>query len=85
MVGKVNMHIDGLVQERRKSSALAMELRLSCINPLISSSYYTWLFCDTDVKWEDFFFSLGPLWLWAKTTHLILEVCGQVHFGPEHS
>ena len=28
-------HIDGLVQERRNSSALAMELRLSCINPLI--------------------------------------------------
>ena len=27
-------HIDGLVQERRNSSALAMELRLSCINPL---------------------------------------------------
>ena len=25
--------IDGLVQERRNSSALAMELRLSCINP----------------------------------------------------
>ena len=27
------MHIDGLVQERRNSSALAMELRLSCTNP----------------------------------------------------
>ena len=29
-------HIDGLVQERRNSSALAMELRLSCTNPSIS-------------------------------------------------
>ena len=28
-------YIDGLVQEWRNSSALAMELRLSCINPLI--------------------------------------------------
>ena len=28
-------HFDGLVQERRNSSALAMELRLSCTNPLI--------------------------------------------------
>ena len=28
--------IDGLVQERRNSSALAMELRLSCTNPSIS-------------------------------------------------
>ena len=26
----VRYHIDGLVQERRNSSALAMELRLSC-------------------------------------------------------
>ena len=25
--------IDGLVQERHNSSALAMELRLSCLNP----------------------------------------------------
>ena len=28
-------YIDGLVQERRNSSAVAMELRLSCTNPLI--------------------------------------------------
>ena len=28
-------HFDGLVRERRNSSALAMELRLSSINPLI--------------------------------------------------
>ena len=27
--------IDGLMQERRNSSALAMELRLPCINPSI--------------------------------------------------
>ena len=35
------LHTDGLMQERRNSSALAMELRLSCINPyiiIISSS-----------------------------------------------
>ena len=30
-----NYHIDGLMQERRNSSALAMELRLSCLNPSI--------------------------------------------------
>ena len=28
-------HIDGLVQEKRNSSSLAMELHLSCINPSI--------------------------------------------------
>ena len=31
----VGFHIDGLVQKRRNSSALAMELRLSYTNPLI--------------------------------------------------
>ena len=30
--------IDGLVQERRNSSALAMELCLSCTNPPINGS-----------------------------------------------
>ena len=30
-----SLHIDGLVQERRNSSALAMELHLSCTNPSI--------------------------------------------------
>ena len=33
-------HVDGLVQERRYSSALAMELRFSCTNP---STSYCWL------------------------------------------
>ena len=33
MAGMHAAHIDGLVQERRNSSALAMELCLSCINP----------------------------------------------------
>ena len=31
----IGVYIDGLVQERRNSSALAMELRLSCTNPSI--------------------------------------------------
>ena len=32
---KLPKQIDGLVQERHNSSALAMELRLSCTNPSI--------------------------------------------------
>ena len=32
---ELDLHFDGLVQERRNSSALAMELCLSCINPSI--------------------------------------------------
>ena len=33
--GACYVHIDGSVQDRRNSSALAMELRLSCTEPLI--------------------------------------------------
>ena len=33
-------HIDGLVQERRNSTANALELRLSCTNPSISWRHY---------------------------------------------
>ena len=35
-------HFDGLVQERRNSSALEMELRLSCTNPSTSSNHNAW-------------------------------------------
>ena len=34
--------VDGLVQERRNSSALAMELRFPCINPSIWCIYTWW-------------------------------------------
>ena len=37
------IEIDGSVQERRKSSALAMELRLSCTNPSK---------CETQSNWK---------------------------------
>ena len=33
---ELHYYIDALVQERHNSSALAMELHLSCINPSIS-------------------------------------------------
>ena len=33
-------YIDGLVQERHNSSALAMELRLSCTNPSIFELHF---------------------------------------------
>ena len=34
-------HFDGLLQKRRNSSVLAMELRLFCINPRFIESYVT--------------------------------------------
>ena len=39
---KFASHIDGLVQEKRNSSALAMELRLSCTNPSICILTCNW-------------------------------------------
>ena len=43
-----NRDIDGLVQERRNSSALAMELRLSCTN----TSIYIWFFLCIPPHWN---------------------------------
>ena len=43
-------HIDGLMQTRRNSSALAMELRLSCTNPptcWVSVGLYSDWFCTS--------------------------------------
>ena len=44
-------HMDGLVQEKRNSSALAMELRLSCTNPSI---WWTSIWCHVEIsfKWK---------------------------------
>ena len=39
-----NPYVNGLVQEKRNSSALAMELRFSCTNPSISILYYNFAF-----------------------------------------
>ena len=38
-IPSLGRHIDGLVQERRNSSALAMELRLSCTNQSMYSCF----------------------------------------------
>ena len=39
-----HLHIDGLVQEKHNSRALAMELRLSCTNPSIYSLVWFFFF-----------------------------------------
>ena len=43
-IASVTVHFNMLVQERRNSSALAMELRISCTNPSI---------CCTTIHWQD--------------------------------
>ena len=50
----VILHIDGLVQERRNPSALAMELHLSCTNPLIYNTLTTsliWFLISSPFRW----------------------------------
>ena len=48
-------YIDGLVQERHNSSALAMELCLSCINPSICNwvekilLFYNWIIASFEL------------------------------------
>ena len=44
MIQELDEHFDGLVQERRNSSALAMELHLSCTKPSICEISITYDF-----------------------------------------
>ena len=58
-------YIDGLVQERRNSGALAMELRLSCTNPSILYHIVEKLAvstenCISDVNMENFIRNANP-------------------------
>ena len=56
------IHIDGSMQEWRNSSTLALELRLSGINPSI---------CPTLCKYHTCFYNPRPCAdLWSKTTYL---------------
>ena len=49
-------YLDGLMQERRNSSALAVELRLSSINQSIWKAQwkhsYIWLFGLPEIAWH---------------------------------
>ena len=47
----ISEHINGLVQERRNSSALAMELHLSCTNPLLCYGLSSWAPCQIFLRW----------------------------------
>ena len=66
--------IDGLVQERRNSSALAMELRLSCTDPSIWSAFALscWLIFKK-ILWlyQNLFW---PNLVWHLTCHVIVKI-----------
>ena len=53
--------IDGLVQDRRNSSALAMELRLSCTNPYTGRLKFNWQYYESKVF---------VIWLQSFNTYL---------------
>ena len=48
------MHAKGLLHERRNSTALTMELRLSCINPLMYATLGQNQFIEIGVKIHHF-------------------------------
>ena len=56
------MPLDGLVQERRNSSALAMELRLSCTNP--------WIWLSQWVMHPPIPYIFNLLTHWGRVTHI---------------
>ena len=62
----VGVHIGGLVQDRRNSSALAMELRLSCINPSISTIF--------DYKVTDWNICIAKIASWSITSNSLFLV-----------
>ena len=87
-------HIDGLVQERHNSSALAMEWRLSCTNPSIScvnnARYSTYNFVHALYFWlwnsivRMFTGSVIPFRVSPQIFHLFQHICKP--WGPsQHS
>ena len=65
MNASMTKHIDGLVQERRNSSANALELRLSCTNPSILSH----LLCVSWNQWDDMLSTFISNWAIFHTEH----------------
>ena len=69
-------YIDGLVQERCNHSALAMELRISCINPSILSSVLNryvnigyWLLCQIRETVHHLHVTFHKTWLSICESH----------------
>ena len=58
-----NHYIDGLMQEKRNSSALALELRLPCLNP----SIYWLLWCHMTLPWMHM---ETKCWLYRSAEHI---------------
>ena len=75
-----DLDTDGLVQERRNSSVLAMELRLSCTNPSIQSPYWQWAstfgfvsFNKREGLWGKFIWPGTACLFWQSTAKHVAE------------
>ena len=62
---KRHFQIDGLGQERRNSSALAMELRLSCTNPSIRTFLNEMYFLEWNMDVSERLCVTSERWLWV--------------------
>ena len=68
-------HVDGVVQERRNSSALAMELRLSCTNPsMLKRSVINYLTKPTSTHFchqsQKHIIIQHEIWAWRCILHI---------------
>ena len=70
MCGCVLYHIDGLVQERRNSSASAMELRLSCTNP----SIYRYVIVFIHLLNQHYHSSYWYIFIWHQNLHIFVFI-----------
>ena len=65
------LYIDGLVQERRNSSAIAMELRLSCTNPsILCIESLLIIFHNPDCIFLVIDFPTSNIWCWITLKKL---------------
>ena len=93
---QTELQIDELMQERRKYSVLAMELRLSCTNPSKCGSvkwilglrhgHDGWLIPSHSFIWRDYFTCPSSMWGLAncRKTSLIARFMGPT-WGPSGS
>ena len=83
-------HISGWVHERRNSTAFAMELCLSCINPSIWGLFCEFKFwslfyivrdhfVNAPSKWETSHCNIVPHWLGAYTKWSLHSHCNVIH------
>ena len=79
-ISSLRGHIDGLVQERRNSIALEMELRLSCTNPSTHSvstdemNHDGWIYGILDYNHDLFILFILPRYVLGELSHIFVRI-----------